>query len=101
MAIPQTGQGAMLEAIQQFKAGVRSPQGPRPDADWLGNGNHKYVIVHDDEPYPVKEVIRLAVKIATGSWPGTFSGGIHQANRYAEQYHFTIARKEDWLRDSR
>ena len=78
----------MLAAIEQFKRGERSPNGPKPGADWLGNRNYDYVIVHEGEPYPVKEIIRLAVRIATGQWPPPFSGGVKQANKYATDNGF-------------
>jgi hypothetical protein len=92
----------LVQAIQQFKQGIRSPQGSKPGEDWLGNGAHRYVIVGDDgEPYPVKEIIRLAVRIATGSLPPRFSGGIAQANRYVERYQMTVVPKAEWRQMSR
>ena len=96
MPIPPTSHEAILEAMLQFSRGERSPQGPRPGTDWLGDSRYHYVIVHEGEPYPVKEIIRLAVKRATEDWPSRFWGGPSDANRYVKQYGFTVVRKEDW-----
>jgi hypothetical protein len=93
MALPPTSRESMLLAMQQFEQGTRSPQGPKVGVDWLGNGD-------DGEPYPVKEIIRLAVKIATGVWPSRFWGGPTDANRYVAGYGFTVVPKADWLRAS-
>jgi hypothetical protein len=91
----------MLLAIEQFKHGVRSDQGPAVGTDWLSDRRHHYVLVDDaGEPYPVKEIFRLAVKIETGAWPPQFWGGPTDANRYAERLDFRVERKDDWLRAS-
>ena len=98
MALPTVSRHSMLLAVEQFKRGVRSDQGPKPGADWLGDGRHHYVLVADDgEPYPVKEIIRLAVRIETGTWPPRFWGGPLDANRYAERLGFAVERKDAWL----
>ena len=101
MALPPTSREAILQAIQQFRDGVRSPQGPKPGDDWLGKGYHRWVIVHEDEPYPLKEIIRLAIQRGTGVAATRFTGGTGDAKKYAEQYRFTVVPKADWLRASR
>ena len=100
MPIPPTSRTAMLDAMHQFDRGDRSPHGPKPETDWLGDVRHRYVIVEGERPYPVKEIIRLAVKGVTGEWFTRFVAGPSQANQYAENYHLTVVRKEDWLRAS-
>jgi hypothetical protein len=98
MALPSTSREAMVQAIQQFRAGERSPQGPKPGDDWLGKGNHRWVIVHNGEPYPLKEIIRLAVRFDTGSAAPQFWGGTGGAKAYAERYGFTVVPKAQWRR---
>jgi hypothetical protein len=95
MALPDVSRQSMLLAMEQFRRGVRSDQGPRPGTDWLGDRRHHYVLLADDgEPYPVKEIIRLAVRIETGAWPSRFWGGPLDANKYAERRGFRVERKD-------
>lgn len=96
MALPPTSHETMLKAIRQFQAGDRSPQGPAPGDDWLGKANHKYVIVHEGKPYPVKEIVRLAIWIGTGSWPPRFGGGRGPAKKYAVSHGMTVKPKAEW-----
>lgn len=102
MALLTVSRRSMLLAIDQFNRGVRSEQGPTVGTDWLGDGRHRYVLVDDaGEPYPVKEIIRLAIKLETGSWPPPFWGGPSGANRYAQRLGFAVERKDAWRRASR
>ena len=96
MSIPPMSREAILEVMRQFRNGNRSSQGPDPGKDWLGDGRYGYVIVEDDQPYPVKEIIRLAVKGAIGAWPLEFWGG-DQAERYVKRHDFTVVEQAAWL----
>jgi hypothetical protein len=78
-----------------FRSGERSPQGPKPGDDLLGRGNYRYFILHDGERYPVKEIIRLAVRLATGDWPGRFWGG-RESNTYVRNRGFIVEERPGW-----
>jgi hypothetical protein len=90
MAIPETSQQAMYEAIRQYDAGERSPHWRESRGGWMSNAAHKYAILHDGRHYPVKESIRLAIHASTGDRGPRFSGGEAAANRYVRNLHFEI-----------
>jgi hypothetical protein len=90
MAIPETSREAMQEAIAGFDRGERSPRWRETRVGWMGNGAHKYAIAYQGRHYPVKEIIRLAIRAAGGDWMVWFSGGETAANRYARKYGFEI-----------
>lgn len=75
MAMPETSREALLEAIVRFDRGERSPRWRETQSGWMGNAVHKYAILHGGRRYPVKEIIRLAIRVVGGDWLTRFSGG--------------------------
>jgi hypothetical protein len=70
MAIPETSREALQEAIAEFDRGERSPRWREARAGWMDNAAHKYAIRYGGRRYPVKEIIRLAIRAAGGqTWP--------------------------------
>src|SRR2546430_2347062 len=92
MAIPPVSREDLVQAMLAFDRGERSPHGPEPGKDWMGDRRYHYAILDEvGRPrYPVKEVIRLAVRRATGGWPGRFWGG-QGANAYVQNRGFRVA----------
>jgi len=74
MLMPGSSIGLLgsVDKISQprFRDGERSPNGPRPDQSWRDDARYGYVIVHENDRYPVKEIIRLAVHATTGGLAG-------------------------------
>src|SRR5215212_9019493 len=89
MPIPPMSREALLEAMQRFSRGERSPWGPQPGENWLGNYCYQYALVLETSRYPVTEIIRLAVHTATGDWRNNIVGG-SQANAYLGTYGFQV-----------
>ena len=82
MAIPRTSREAMLEAMVRFDRGERSPRWREARSGWMDNAAYRYAILYEGRRYPVKEIIRLAIRLAGGDWMTRFSGGESAANRY-------------------
>ena len=99
IVIPETSREAMQAAITGFDRGERSPRWREGRSGWMLNENHRYVIVHSGRRYPVKEIIRLAIRASGGDWMANFSGGKAQANRYARRYGFEIDEIETRVRN--
>src|SRR5438094_822202 len=90
MAIPETGREAMLTALAQFDRGERSPRWHEGKTGWMSKRSYGYAIVHGGRRYPVKEIIRLAIRVTGGDWMVSFSGGKAEANRYVGKYGFEV-----------
>lgn len=88
-AIPAVDRAAVEDAIARFKRGQRSEHWREGSQGWQEDQNHKYAVVHGDDLYPVKEIIRLALDKSADSGFTDFSGG-RQANAYLRARDFRI-----------
>jgi len=101
MAIPPTSRDTILQAIEQFRRGIRSDRWPRPGPEWMEDARHKYVIVHDGAPYPIREIVRLAVRIGTGERVVGPWDAADSARKYVRRYGFAVAPRANWRRATR
>jgi hypothetical protein len=95
MAIPETSREAVLDAISRFERGERSSnwRGGNGDA-WRSDSRDRYALRHEGRLYPVKEIVRLAIRSSIGEEFSTFSGG-RAANGYARRYGFEVVALEE------
>jgi MoxR-like ATPase len=84
MSIPPVKRDSILEALKVFDASHRDLPKWR---GWEKNDNFKYAIVHEEQLYPVKEIVSLATSVPVSS----FNGGA-EANNYVRAREFEIQR---------
>ena len=83
--IPDTTKEKLLEAMAQFDLEIRNSI---EMAGWEANSAHKYTIKHDDRLYPVKKIVSIATDVPVSGFSGGWGAG--QANRFVEQYGFSV-----------
>ncbi|MEN9934928.1 MAG: hypothetical protein RLZZ387_1507 [Chloroflexota bacterium] len=85
--IPKITRDELSAVLVRFDAELRDTDEWH---DWEGNKGHKWAIAHGGRRYPIK----LAVALAAGVLPATFSGG-EGLNARIARMGFSVVRLED------
>lgn len=96
MRLPSASREDVLKAMRQFDASDHSPSWPQSDKDWTEDRRHGWAIDHAGRLYPVKELVRLTVREATGDWPPEEFWGGSQANGYMTRLGFEPIPRSQW-----
>jgi hypothetical protein len=89
MTIPPTSRALLERAIQLFDRGQRSERWHESAGGWMQDTRHRYAISHAGRLYPMKEIIRLAVRAATDRDFSEFSGG-RESVEYVKRYGLAV-----------